>query len=202
MWVVVWVNALTRLVQNTALTLVLSTLDSINHWQGNLCTTRVLSRQFHTETHFYSNWFSKYPANPLISPYHLLSSLMLGGRNEGRTGWGQTWVNTQYCKVTTPWLFGSVTMGLAGLQLLLKDRIQIYWKISEINPSEILFLGSAVTLLPDLQVHIGPWHHDLFCKHSMIWLLSLEMPLCLHGRCFSWRVTHIKLLQVALSFHS
>lgn len=39
---------------------------------------------------------------------------------------------------------------------------------SEMNPSEILFLGSAVTLSPDLQVHIGPWHHNLFCKHSMI----------------------------------
>lgn len=103
---------------------------------------------------------------------------------QGRTGWGRNLVNTQYCKVMTPWLFGSVTMGLAELQLLLKDRIQIYWKISEMNPSEILFLGSAVTLLPELQVRIGPWHHDLYCKHSMIWLLSLEMPLCLHGDVF------------------
>lgn len=192
MWTVVWVKGLPRLVQNTALALVLSTLDSINHWQGNLCMTWALSRLFHTERHFYSNWFSKYPANPLISPYHLLNSLMLRQKWDGRAGWGQNRVNTQCCKVTTPWLFGSVTMGPAGLQLLLKDRIQVYWKISEMNPSEILFLGSAVTLLPDLQVHIGPWHHDLFCKHSMISLLSLEMSLCLHGDVFleEWLVVH------------
>ena len=120
----------------------------------------------------------------------------------GRTGWGQNLASTRCLEVTTPWLFCSVTMGLAELQLLLKNRIQIYGKISEMNPSEILLLGSAVTLMPVLQMHIGHWRHDLFCKHYMTWLLSLEMPLLCACRCFSWRVTHIQLFQVALSFHS
>lgn len=121
---------------------------------------------------------------------------------QGRTGWGQNLASTWYCKVTTPWLFCSVVMGLAELQLLLKNRIQIYWKISEMNASEILLLGSAVTLLPDLQMHMGWWCHDLYCKHLMIWLLSLEMPSLTTCRWFFWRVTQIKLFQVALSFNS
>lgn len=42
--------------------------------------------------------------------------------------------------------FSGVTMGPTELQLLLKIRIQICCQISEMNPSEILLLGSAATL--------------------------------------------------------
>lgn len=45
-----------------------------------------------------------------------------------------------------PWPENGVTMGPTELQLLLKIRIQICCQISEMNPSEILLLGSAATL--------------------------------------------------------
>lgn len=132
---------------------------------SDMSAQSALSYRKAREAAWYSllNLILKIPSKPLISLCHLLNSLM-----QGRTGWGQNLANTRYCKVTTPWLFCSVTMGLAELRFLLTIRIQIYWKISEMNPSEVLLLGSAVTLLPDLQMYIGQWHHDLFCKHFMI----------------------------------
>lgn len=196
MWIVVWVKGLTGLVQNTALTLVLSTLDSINHWQGYLCAAWVLSRQFHTERSFYLNWFSKYPANPLISPYHLLNSLMLRGRNET----GQNWMGTEPGEHT-------VLQGHDSLVFRFSHdgatRAPITSEGQDPNLLEDFWNESFWNFVPRISSYsFARLASDLFCKHSMIWLLSLDMPLCLHGDVFPWRVTHIKLFQVALSFRS